>query len=166
MHKPAAVDDAGRGVATSGQTQHHLHPHFLHDKGHHQHHHQHHQRTTAPLSGPHGARIAAFMSGRVASAYTPLESLLLFQALRAESVNPVNFVRISEQLQKIPLIRNDATFDAARLSPDALRDWYLSLLKEEAKRDLERSAGGARVVGTPFDGAGGCARRPDHTHNE
>ena len=73
------------------------------------------------------------------TAYTPLESLLLFQALRAEGVNShAVFNRISEQLKKIGFVREDPTYDSGRLSPDALRELYLWLLKEEVKRDLER----------------------------
>ena len=73
------------------------------------------------------------------TAYTPLESLLLFQALRSEGVNShAVFNRISDQLKSISVVRNDPTFDSGRLSPDALRELYLWLLKEEAKRDLER----------------------------
>ena len=59
------------------------------------------------------------------TAYTPLESLLLFQALRSEGVNShAVFNRISEQLKSISIVRNDPTFDSGRLSPDALRELY------------------------------------------
>lgn len=64
--------------------------------------------------------------------YTPLESLLLFQALRYEGVALANFKRISEQLKNVPLVRNDPTYNEARLSADALQNLYLRLLKEEA----------------------------------
>ena len=71
------------------------------------------------------------------TAYTALESLLLFQALRAEGVIAHSvFSRISDQLKNIPLIRIDPSFDAGRLSPDALREFYLWLLKDEVKKDL------------------------------
>lgn len=80
-------------------------------------------------------REGAFMT---ITAYTHLESLLLFQALRHEGVNTISFNRISEQLKSVPLIRNDPAFDAGRLSPDALRELYLGLLKEEVKHDLEQ----------------------------
>ncbi|KAJ9619295.1 hypothetical protein H2203_008624 [Taxawa tesnikishii (nom. ined.)] len=75
------------------------------------------------------------------SAYTPLESLLLFQALHADGVASLSFNAISDQLRSIPLIRNDATYDTARLSPGALKNFYLGLLKDEAKRDLENERG-------------------------
>ncbi|KAK5175020.1 uncharacterized protein LTR77_000156 [Saxophila tyrrhenica] len=75
------------------------------------------------------------------TAYTPLESLLLFQALRAEGVNShAVFNRISEQLKKVSFVQGDPSYDSGRLSPDALRELYLWLLKEEVKRDAERQA--------------------------
>ncbi|EMC95056.1 hypothetical protein BAUCODRAFT_524374 [Baudoinia panamericana UAMH 10762] len=79
------------------------------------------------------------------TAYTPLEQLLLFQALRVEGSNSTatinfSFNRISDQLKAIPTIHNDPTYDSGRLSPDALRELYLWLLKDEVKRDLERQA--------------------------
>ncbi|KAI7260254.1 hypothetical protein KC352_g10234, partial [Hortaea werneckii] len=73
--------------------------------------------------------------------FTALESLLLFQALRAEgctSEPPFSFNRISDQLKSIPLVRNDPAYNEARLTPDALQDCYLRLVKEEAKKDLLR----------------------------
>ncbi|WPH03398.1 Hypothetical protein R9X50_00627700 [Acrodontium crateriforme] len=72
------------------------------------------------------------------TSYTSLESLLVFQALRSEPVAPSTFGRISEQLQSIPLIRSDPSYDQARLTPEALKDLYLRLLKDEVKRDLEQ----------------------------
>lgn len=73
------------------------------------------------------------------TAYTPLETLLLFQALRAEGISSHSvFNHVSDQLKHISAITSDPKFDAGRLSPDALRELYLWLLKEEVKRDLER----------------------------
>ncbi|TKA32917.1 hypothetical protein B0A50_01143 [Salinomyces thailandicus] len=71
--------------------------------------------------------------------YTPLESLLLFQALRAEAGQPetFSFARISEHLKKIALVRDDPSYSEARLGPKALRDCYLGLVKEEARKDME-----------------------------
>lgn len=73
------------------------------------------------------------------SAYTPLESLLLFQALRAEGckTEPFSFNRISEQLKCIPSIRDSASYNEGRLSPDALRTWYLRLVKDEVKKERD-----------------------------
>ncbi|KAK4995051.1 hypothetical protein LTR66_005060, partial [Elasticomyces elasticus] len=69
--------------------------------------------------------------------YTPLESLLLFQSLRTYGVEATVFGRISDDLKKVPLVYKDPTYDAGRLNPDALRELYLSLLKEEVKKDLQ-----------------------------
>ncbi|TKA74557.1 hypothetical protein B0A55_04447 [Friedmanniomyces simplex] len=89
------------------------------------------------------------MTSLSTTAYTPLEQLLLFQALRHEGASDndtisfsFSFNRISEDLNAIPLVRNDAAYDADRLSPDALRELYLWLLKEEVRRDLQRHAEG------------------------
>ncbi|QIW97332.1 hypothetical protein AMS68_002850 [Peltaster fructicola] len=76
------------------------------------------------------------------SIYTPLESLLLFQALRIGAVESNTFTRISDELKAVPLVKDDPSYDAARLTPDALRQLYLDLLKDEAKRDLERQLNG------------------------
>ncbi|PPJ56360.1 hypothetical protein CBER1_00659 [Cercospora berteroae] len=92
---------------------------------------------TDPAKWRASAGDGAFMTPLV-TAYTHLESLLLFQALRCEGVHPVSFNRISSQLLSVPLVRNDPAFDAGRLSPDALRELYLGLLKEEVKQDLGR----------------------------
>ncbi|KAK5119276.1 hypothetical protein LTR85_007632 [Meristemomyces frigidus] len=88
--------------------------------------------------GDHPAAKRAFMS--LPPAYTALESLLLFQALRAEGcqTEPFSFSRISSQLKSIPSIRNDASYDEGRLSPDALRDCYLRLVKEEVRKDRHK----------------------------
>ncbi|KAK0290909.1 hypothetical protein LTR35_001630 [Friedmanniomyces endolithicus] len=82
------------------------------------------------------------MTSLSTTAYTPLEQLLLFQALRHEGTSngdtiSFSFNRISEELKAIPLVRNDPAYDADRLSPDALRQLYLWLLKEEVRRDLK-----------------------------
>lgn len=70
--------------------------------------------------------------------YTHLETLLLFQALRADGVASISFNQISNQLSSIPLVRDDPTYDAARLSGGALRELYLALLKDEARQELEQ----------------------------
>ncbi|KAL1305103.1 hypothetical protein AAFC00_002033 [Neodothiora populina] len=80
------------------------------------------------------------------SSYTPLESLLLFQALQEDGVSAIPFGKISNQLQNIPLIRNDTSYDSARLEPTALKDLYLGLLNEEAKKDGESRDGDAQDV--------------------
>jgi hypothetical protein len=79
------------------------------------------------------------MSPTLPAAYTPLESLLLFQALRADGFDSLSFQKISRDLQGIPLVTKDKSYDPARLDPDALKDLYLGLLKEEVKRDLDNT---------------------------
>lgn len=68
-------------------------------------------------------------------AYTRLESLLLFQSLHAYGVAPDVFIQISDLLKANPHITQDAHYEAARLSPDALRTCYLHILKDEIKSD-------------------------------
>ncbi|KAI5369586.1 Putative bromodomain-containing protein [Septoria linicola] len=111
-------------------------------------------RETAAL--PVG-KDGAFMTPLV-TAYTHLESLLLFQALRCEGVNTISFNRISDQLKSVPLVRNDPDFDAGRLSPDALRELYLGLLKEEVKHDLEQQQNGEKHL-TNGDASPGTRKR-------
>ncbi|KAF1944213.1 hypothetical protein EJ02DRAFT_398790 [Clathrospora elynae] len=72
------------------------------------------------------------------SAYTNLESLLLFQCLHAYGVGPSVFGRISDLLKKNPDITTHKHFQAGRLSPDALRNFYL----ERLRRELELEQGG------------------------
>ena len=69
------------------------------------------------------------------TAYTSLEALLLFQYLYNYGINGTVFGKISELLKGNPQIRDAAAFDAGRLSPDALRDFFLRHLKEEAKSE-------------------------------
>jgi hypothetical protein len=66
------------------------------------------------------------------SAYTNLESLLLFQCLHAYGVAPAVFGRISDLLKKHPDITAHKYFQPGRLSPDALRNFYLERLKRES----------------------------------
>ncbi|KAI9839445.1 MAG: hypothetical protein M1819_002070 [Sarea resinae] len=79
--------------------------------------------------------------GMTTSAYTPLESLLLFQSLATYGVEQTAFSRISELLSSSPLIRDSKTFDSGRLQPDALRQFYVDLLKEEIKSEEHRDHG-------------------------
>lgn len=80
------------------------------------------------------------MSPTLPAAYTPLESLLLFQALRADGFDSLSFQKVSRDLQAIPLVTKDESYDPTRLGPDALKELYLGLLKEEVKRDLDKAA--------------------------
>ena len=72
-----------------------------------------------------------------ATAYTPLESLLLFQSLAVFGTEPNVFAKISNILKNNVLIQECDKYDAGRLSPDALRELYLQLLREEIHNELE-----------------------------
>ncbi|RXG41982.1 hypothetical protein VDGE_07548 [Verticillium dahliae] len=72
--------------------------------------------------------------------YTPLESLLLFQALLVHGVEAAAFARVSDLLKANALIRHDASYDAARLSPDALRQLFLHLVREELRSEAAANA--------------------------
>ncbi|KAK1499165.1 hypothetical protein CTAM01_07086 [Colletotrichum tamarilloi] len=67
------------------------------------------------------------------AAYTPLESLFLFQAILKHGVEATAFVKVSDLLVNNSLIKDDKTYDAKRLSPDALRQLFLHLLQEELR---------------------------------
>ncbi|PVH91375.1 hypothetical protein DM02DRAFT_734196 [Periconia macrospinosa] len=69
------------------------------------------------------------------TAYTHLESLLLFQSLHAHGLDPQVFSNISELLKTNPHITQNPTFQSGRLSPDALRNFYLHKLKEEIRSE-------------------------------
>ncbi|KAF2865393.1 Bromodomain-containing protein [Massariosphaeria phaeospora] len=66
------------------------------------------------------------------TAYTHLESLLLFQSLHTYGVGNAIFSNISELLKSNAHITSDKRFQSGRLSPDALRNFYLHILNEEA----------------------------------
>ncbi|KAL6710726.1 hypothetical protein ACN47E_007783 [Coniothyrium glycines] len=76
------------------------------------------------------------MTGSV-SAYTNLESLLLFQCLHAYGVAHSVFARISDLLKKTPDVTQDKSFQPARLTPDALRNFYLERLKRELELETD-----------------------------
>ncbi|KAM3481676.1 hypothetical protein MY8738_004351 [Beauveria namnaoensis] len=71
--------------------------------------------------------------------YTPLESLFLFQSLLNHGIDADAFTHISETLRSNALIKSGETFDAARLSPNALQQLFLLLLREELRSDAERA---------------------------
>ncbi|KAL1605311.1 hypothetical protein SLS60_004859 [Paraconiothyrium brasiliense] len=73
------------------------------------------------------------------TAYTHLESLLLFQSLHAYGLGPQVFSRISELLKANPHITSDKRFQSGRLSPDALRNFYLHILKEEIRNERDQA---------------------------
>ncbi|KAK5997971.1 hypothetical protein PT974_00339 [Cladobotryum mycophilum] len=83
------------------------------------------------------------------AAYTPLESLFLFQSLLTHGVDAGAFARISELLKNNALIKSGGTYDPTRLSPDALQQLFLLLLRDELRSEAERAAEGKRKLGTP-----------------
>ena len=70
-----------------------------------------------------------------ATAYTPLETLLLFQSLVAYGTEDQDFTRISDLLTNNSLIKDGPTYDAQRLTSDALRQLYLQLLRDELRAE-------------------------------
>ncbi|KAF2228304.1 Bromodomain-containing protein [Elsinoe ampelina] len=78
-------------------------------------------------------------NGITPTRYTPLESLLFFQALRSQDLTSIDFGKISNELVTLPLVKNDASFDRDRLSADALQHLYLSLVKDEARDDTSNT---------------------------
>ncbi|KAF1358969.1 hypothetical protein EJ07DRAFT_121550 [Lizonia empirigonia] len=69
------------------------------------------------------------------SAYTTLESLLIFQCLKSYGVTPSAFSKTSELLKANPDIAAHPFFQSGRLSPDALRSFYLERLRRELDLD-------------------------------
>ncbi|KAF4511035.1 hypothetical protein G6O67_002872 [Ophiocordyceps sinensis] len=84
------------------------------------------------------------------AAYTPLESLFLFQSLLTQGVDTGAFARVSELLKNNALIKSDDTYDPARLTPEALQQLFLLLLHQELKSEAERheAADGPPVPGS------------------
>ncbi|KAH8811605.1 hypothetical protein F5884DRAFT_670945 [Xylogone sp. PMI_703] len=75
------------------------------------------------------------------TAYTQLECLLLFQSLVAYGTDSSAFDRISDLLKNNTLVKGGDTYDPNRLSVDALRELYQTLLREENKSDDEKTDG-------------------------
>ncbi|KAG6217905.1 hypothetical protein E4U50_002580 [Claviceps purpurea] len=65
--------------------------------------------------------------------HTPLESLFLFQSLLTQGLDAEAFSRVSEILRNNALVKSDASFDAARLAPDALQHLFLAELRDQVK---------------------------------
>lgn len=68
------------------------------------------------------------------SSYTPFESLLFFQFLNTLDSRPSSFAPISEVLTNNSFVRQNATFDKARLTPQALEELYTDLVQEELQK--------------------------------
>ncbi|KAL6861032.1 hypothetical protein J3F83DRAFT_228827 [Trichoderma novae-zelandiae] len=90
------------------------------------------------------------------AALTPLESLFLFQSLLSQGVDGGAFARISELLKGNPLIKSGDTYDAARLTPEALQQQFLGLLRDELKGDAERADGGQTAAAAAAGGGDGA----------
>ncbi|KAH6621551.1 hypothetical protein B0J18DRAFT_491819 [Chaetomium sp. MPI-SDFR-AT-0129] len=73
-----------------------------------------------------------------ATPHTPLERLLLFRGITQYGLEDADFARLSDELKNNGLVKHGSTYDAGRLAPDALRDLFLRLLREELKAESER----------------------------
>lgn len=71
-------------------------------------------------------------------AQSPLENLLLLQALHPFQANPPPFGSISDTLKTSDLLRQTDSFAQNRLEPEALQDQYLKLLNEEVSTESDR----------------------------
>ncbi|ORY64348.1 uncharacterized protein BCR38DRAFT_212498 [Pseudomassariella vexata] len=71
------------------------------------------------------------------SSYSHLESLFLFQLLSKYGFVNGAFNRISEDLQKNALVREQDDYDAARLSPSSLEGLALQLLRDEQRHEAD-----------------------------
>ncbi|KAF2629771.1 hypothetical protein BU25DRAFT_420029 [Macroventuria anomochaeta] len=89
-------------------------------------------RSTAvrPPRAPDAVHRPRGMTASV-SAYSTLESLLVFQCLKNYGVTPNAFSKTSELLKANPDITGHTFFQSGRLSPDALRSFYLERLRRE-----------------------------------
>lgn len=76
------------------------------------------------------------------SAYTTLESLLIFQCLKSYGMTPTAFSKTSDLLKANPDITGHQFFQSGRLSPDALRTFYLERLRRELELELELDQSG------------------------
>lgn len=65
------------------------------------------------------------------SKYTPLENVLFLQALRSQDLLSINFDLLSKQLVDLPILKSDASYDEARLTPAALQSLYTHLIHHE-----------------------------------
>ncbi|KIN02638.1 hypothetical protein OIDMADRAFT_178560 [Oidiodendron maius Zn] len=76
--------------------------------------------------------------------YTPLECLLLFQSLVVYGTEDKSFARIADLLANNDLVKGGETYDAGRLTSDALRELYLQLLSEELRSAEDVSQDGTQ----------------------
>ncbi|KAF4622751.1 hypothetical protein G7Y89_g14275 [Cudoniella acicularis] len=88
-----------------------------------------------PLDRWRGGHWGMNTTAASATAYTPLEYLLLFQSLVVYGNRDEDFIRISDLLANNALVKDGPTYDAQRLSVDALRQLYIQLLQEELRTE-------------------------------
>ncbi|KAA6415039.1 MAG: hypothetical protein FRX48_01790 [Lasallia pustulata] len=81
-----------------------------------------------------------------AALHTPLETLLLFQSIHSVGVDSSAFTRIAEALKANEFIRESGTFNADRLSPDALKGLYLASIKDEVRSEAAKSPSSAGII--------------------
>jgi len=74
-------------------------------------------------------------------AHTPLEKLLLYRLIIYHQITERAFVEISEILRGNDFVKEEPGYDAARLSPEALRELFLQILRDEVGGDDARSNG-------------------------
>ncbi|KAI5799822.1 hypothetical protein EDC01DRAFT_777023 [Geopyxis carbonaria] len=71
------------------------------------------------------------------SAYTPIETLLLFHELLNNGVHRTSFSAVSAILLKNPLVITNASYNKSRLSPDALHEHYLYHLNKDQPQSAD-----------------------------
>ncbi|KAH8778604.1 hypothetical protein F5883DRAFT_407972, partial [Diaporthe sp. PMI_573] len=97
------------------------------------------QRRDPPLGGWRGGPTWGMIN---VTAYTPLESLLLFTWIRtigADAFEAAAFPRLSLALINNDSIKEDPTYDASRLNPDSLQELFLQLLQDELKNEASQT---------------------------
>ncbi len=74
-------------------------------------------------------------------AYTPFENFTLVHAIYSSGSSDLPFfTELSKSMKSNNFITRDDSFDPSRLDPNALKDLYLNLLKEEAEREARQAA--------------------------
>lgn len=69
-------------------------------------------------------------------AYTPFENFTLIHSLYSSGTSDLPFfAELSHSMKCNNFITKDASYDPSRLEPDSLKNLYVHLLKEEAKRE-------------------------------
>ncbi|KAE9975921.1 hypothetical protein EG327_008306 [Venturia inaequalis] len=83
------------------------------------------------------------------SAYTPLEALLLFQYVSNYGLSSgAVFNKVSAVLKNDQQISRSSSYDSRRLNPDALRDFFLRMLRD-SKSELDDPLGVSRKRKVP-----------------